>query len=1025
MNFAEFSIKNRLLLFIVITLSLAGGWMAYDNMPRFEDPEFLIREARIITQYPGATPEEVAEEVTERLETALQEMQEVKEIRSISKDGLSIITVEVKFEFSPKRSDLQAVWTRMRNKVADTQSALPPGASVPVVNDDFGDVFGLYYLLTGPDYTPKELHEYAKDLRLELLSGDGVGKVNLLGVQQEVIYVEISRERASQLGVSVARVYQDLAQQNAVVSSGNVVNEDERLVITPSGSIDSIDSIRNTVVSTSADDTVVYLRDIATVTRGYADPSLQIIRYNGEDAIAIGVANVTGANVVAMGQSIDQIIQNNEDLRPIGMEIHEFYHQGKIVDVAVTDFALNVLIAFVIVVVTLFFFMGRNSAIIIGAVLLITIAATLATMNVFAIPIHRVSLGALIIALGMLVDNAIVVTEGILVGTQAGRKKLDIAKQIVSRTMWPLLGGTVVGILAFAPIGFAPGDTAEFTNHLFWVILISLLYSWIFAITLVPLLADILFKEGSPSNEDEQSESQLMVRYKAFLREALRLRWVTLGSAFALLGVSLVSFQLVKPGFFPDSTTPQIAVDFWMPEGTNIEVTDQLMDGLEHELAEIDGVENVQSIVGMGTLRYMLVYIPEVPNGAYGQFLLSIDDLDSVGPLMPIIQTHIDEHYPQAQAEVRRFQLGPGDGSKVEAVFKGPDPAVLRDLADQAKAVLANDQLATSVKDDWRQPTSVVQPLYSESRGRRLGISREDFSNALQTNFSGRPVGVYREADELIPIVARAPASERSDATDLTGIRIISPATGEAVPIVEVMDGIDRVWRDANVRKIDRQYAIKAQADPIPGRLASELRSSVAPAIEAIELPTGYTLEWDGEYGDSTEANGQLATTIPFGLLAMILTVTVLFNAIRQTLVIWLVVPLALIGVVGGLLLTGTPFEFLALLGLLSLSGLMIKNAIVLVDQMDLEISGGKPRLDAIVDSAASRIRPVMMGALTTALGVLPLFFDAFFKSMAVVLFFGLSFATLLTLIVLPALYAVIFKVRPEERAPTMETLNA
>jgi multidrug efflux pump subunit AcrB len=467
MNIAEFSIKNRLIMMILIVGSLIGGWYAYENMGRFEDPEFTIRTAVVVTQYPGATPEEVANEVTEPLETAIQQLQEVDEITSSSSAGLSRINVDIKYEFSPSREDLQTIWTRLRNTVSDASGQLPPGASTPFVNDDFGDVYGLYYLITGDGYSPRELEAYAEQLRDELLSVDGVAKVTLHGVQREAIYVEISRERAASLGVSASQIFNDLAQQNSVTSAGDAQVGNQRLIIQPSGAADSVESIENLVVSTAASGTIVYLRDIATVTRDYVDPSPLELRWNGQPAIGLGVSNVLGANVVMMGEGIDQRLAETIESRPIGIELHEYYHQGKIVDFAVTDFAINVILALAIVLVTLLIFMGPRSAVIIGAVLILTIAATLATMYLVDIPMHRISLGALIIALGMLVDNAIVVTEGILVGTQQGRKKLDISKEVVKRTAWPFLGGTLVGIIAFAPIGFAPGSIVEYTGHLF------------------------------------------------------------------------------------------------------------------------------------------------------------------------------------------------------------------------------------------------------------------------------------------------------------------------------------------------------------------------------------------------------------------------------------------------------------------------------------------------------------------------------------------------------------------------------
>jgi multidrug efflux pump subunit AcrB len=1014
MNPGIFAVKNRLITMIVIIASLVGGLNAYKNMSRFEDPEFTIRTAVIITQYPGATPTEVANEITEPLESAIQQMQEVDSLESTSSAGLSRINVEIKYEFSPSKAALQAIWSKLRNNVNDAQSALPPGAVASIVNDDFGDVYGVYYLLTGDGYTYKELEDYAKSLRTDLLTVDGVAKVSLSGLQSEAIYVEVSRERAAALGQSINNIYQQLEKQNAVSPAGNVKVGNRRLIIQPSGSIDSVEEIKNMVVATDDKGTLVYLRDIATVERAYKTPLTDEIRYNGKPAIGFGISNVTGANVVKMGNAIDKKIASVENQRPIGIEINEYYHQGKITNEAVQNFVLNVVAALVIVLITLFFFMGLKSALIIGATLIITIAATLATMYLINIPMHRISLGALIIALGMLVDNAIVVTEGILVGTQRGEKKLNIVKKIIGRSIWPLLGGTLVGIIAFAPIGLAPGSTAEYTGHLFWVVMISLMYSWIFAITVVPFLADLMFKEV-PAPTEEPKDGKFMAAYKGFMRKVLKIRWVPIGVTVMLFAVSVWGFQFVKSGFFPSSTTPQVVVDYWLPEGTDITKTKSDMLNIEAELLTYQGIADVQTLIGKGTLRYMLVYGAESGNSAYGQFLLKVDNFEDIADIIAKVQTYIDAGYPDAQAKVWQFQLGPGGGSKIEVEFSGPDPAVLRGLADEAKAIMTADGRAISIKDNWRQPVSVIEPVYSSNKGRRLGISRQDLSTALLTNFSGRKVGVYREGDTLIPIIARAPASERLNAESIGQIQIISPATGAAVPLEQVVDNIDMVWRNSLLLREDRVWKIKAQSDPVSGDLASDLQGRLLPEIEAIDLPPGVTIEWGGELGNSSEAEEALASAIPMGFLTMVLIVVVLFNGLKQPLVIWLVVPLSLIGVVFGLVITDTPMEFMAILGLLSLSGLLIKNAIVLVDQMDIEIAEGKARFDAVVDSAASRVRPVMMGALTTVLGVIPLFGDAFFKSMAVVLVFGLTFATLLTLVVVPALYAVIFNIKNSE----------
>ncbi|MFW2437802.1 MAG: efflux RND transporter permease subunit, partial [Arenicellales bacterium] len=937
-------------------------------------------------------------------------------IESVSSAGVAEIMVNIKYEFSRSKADLQLIWSKLRNKVKDAERSLPPGAEVPIVYDDFGDVYGLYYFITGDGYTPAELHRYAKEIQSELLVVDGVAKVSIDGALSEAIFVEISRENASALGVSISNIYDILAQQNASVSAGEIIVGDQRLVIDPTGAIDSVEAIENLLVSTDSDGRVIYLSDIARVWRGYQTPPRKLFRYNGEPAIALGVSGVLGGNIVKIGQAVDAKISESESRRPIGIELHEFYHQGTIVDTSVQNFVVNVAAALVIVIVTLLIFMGLKSATVIGAILLLTILATLATMSFSGIPMHRISLGALIIALGMMVDNAIVVTEGILVGVQRGTKKIEIAKSIVDQTKWPLLGGTLVGIIAFAPIGFAPGSTAEYTGHLFWVILISLSFSWLFAVTLTPLFCFWLFKEQASTDSNQGQPDNVFIRaYKRLLSHALRMRTAVVAVVVVIFLASVWGFQFVKAGFFPASSTPQIVVDYWLPQGTDITRTEQDITKIGGFVEGLDGVNTVQTSVGGGGIRYMLVYPPESANSSYAQLLVRVDDYNLIDVLMPQIQAYVDENYTNAQVKVWRFLLGPGGGSKIEAAFKGPDPAVLRGLADQAKRVMVDDGGSLSIKDDWRQPVSVIEPIYSPSKGRRAGVSREDLATALQTVYSGKTVGVYRESDDLLPIISRAPESERQDVADMRNVQVLSSATGMTVPIGQVTNGFRTIWRDGQIRKEDRVWTIKAQSDPYPNELASELLSRIRPAIESIELPDGYTLEWEGEYGDSKESNENLAATLPMGFIAMVLTVFILFGTVRQPIVIWLVVPLALIGVVVGLLVTGFPLEFMGILGLLSLSGLLIKNGIVLVDQTDYEIQKGTPRFDAVVDAAASRARPVIMGALTTVLGVIPLFFDAFFQSMAVVLVFGLSFATVLTLVVVPVLYSMFFKIGAKE----------
>jgi len=1014
MNLAEFSIKNQVLSVIAILLVLSGGWNAYQSMNRFEDPEFTIRTALIYTQYPGASPEEVAREISEPLETAIQQMQEVKDISSRSSAGVSEISVDIKFEFSKTKEDLQAIWTKLRNKIKDAQRSLPQEASSPIVNDDFGDLYGLSFFITGDDYTPAELRAYAKQLQKEILQVDGVGKVQIAGERDEAIFVEISRENTARLGVSTQALYDILQQQNTVVSAGNVNIGDQRITIDPSGEIDSVEAIRNLLVSTEANGKIIYFKDIANVYRGYKTPASKIIRYNGKPAIAMGVSNVSGGNVVVVGEAVDRKLREAESRRPLGMEVFEYYHQGKVVEASVNDFVMNVIAALIIVICSLLFTMGLHSALVIAFILIITVGATLATMKIIGIPLHRISLGALIISLGMMVDNAVVITDAILVGLQQGRKKLEIAKEIVSQTKWPLLAGTMVGVIAFAPIGFAPGQTAEYTGDLFWVIMIALLFSWILAMTITPLVCYWLFPDRM-EKEKESKEGTFFIKYKQLMRWSLRYRWLVISIVLSIFAFSIWGAQFMTQGFFPRSTSPQMVVDYWLPEGTRIERTEQDMKVIENFVRKMDGVNAVQTLVGGGGIRYMLTYGPQSPNSSYGQLLVRVDDYRTIDGMMPKVQSFIKEQFPESQAKAWRFVLGPGGGSAIEAEFSGPDPKVLRRLANQAKAIMIADGGALSIKDDWRQPVSVIKPVYSESKGRRAGVSRKDLADAILQYYSGKQVGVYREGEDLIPIVSRLPNTESADINGIKSIQVLSALTGEMVPIFQVTDGFKTIWRDGQIRSENRVFRIKAQCDPYPDELASSLLKRIRPKIENITLPDGYYFDWGGEEGASKESNGDLMSTIPLGLLAMVLVVVISFGNIRQPLVIWAEVPLATIGVVFGLVITGIPLEFMGILGLLSLSGLLIQNGIILVDRMDTEIDVGKPRFDAIIDSAASRVRPVVMGSFTTALGVIPLFFDAFFQSMAVVLVFGLSFATLLTLIIVPVLYATFMRVDSKE----------
>ena len=610
----------------------------------------------------------------------------------------------------------------------------------------------------------------------------------------------------------------------------------------------------------------------------------------------------------------------------------------------------------------------------------------------------------------MLVDNAIVVTEGILVGAQKGQSRIQAAIDTVAKQSMPLLGATVVAILAFAAIGASQDSTGEYCRSLFQVILFSLGLSWLVAVTVTPLLGSMMLKGGQAEEDVDPYAGTVFRIYRRMLEACVCRRWLTLGVVGILFVLSLWGFGYVDKSFFTDSTRAQFYVEYWRAEGTHITDTARDVDEIDEWIRTLDHVTSTASFSGQGSLRFLLTFSPEDVNSAYGQIMVSVDDWRLIDELRPQIEEYIAAHYPEAQGWTKKFILGPGGGAKVEAQFVGPERRVLRQLVEQAKDIMRDDPVAVNIRDDWRHPVKVIRPEYAETQARVAGVTRPDLAGAIEMSFEGKTVGFYREADDLLPIVARAPDEERSDVYNMHSVQIWSSGTDRAVPLNQVTSRIQTVSEDNIIRRQDRKRALKAQCDQASGT-SEALRSRIAPQIEAIELPPGYELRWEGEYKSSRDGQAALAAKIPPILLFMILVVILLFDRLKQPATIYLTVPLAIIGVTVGLLSTSQPFGFMALLGILSLSGMLIKNAIVLIDETDGLIREGMDSYEAVVLAGVSRARPVAMAALTTMLGMLPLLQDAFFKAMAVTIVFGLGFATVLTLIVVPTLYAVFFKV--------------
>jgi multidrug efflux pump subunit AcrB len=1006
MDFAGIAIKNRIVTLVLTFVMLAGGLNAYNGMSRLEDPEFTIKDALVMTPYPGASAAEVEEEVTDTLEIAVQQLGQLDEVVSKSDRGLSTLTVTIKDNYD--NSTLPQVWDELRRKVNDAAKDLPPGAGPSIVVDDYGDVFGVFVTVTGDGYSYAELKDYVDFLKRELLLVQDVGKISTYGERVEAVYVEFDRDRMSQLGIPSSAIIEELRQKNLVTDSGRVKVGSEFVTLEPTGGFKSDEQFESLLIR-GGEGRQIYLRDVATVRRGYVDPQNTIIRYDGRTGIGLGISTVSGGNVVTMGDALERRFIELEDRRPIGIESGIVSLQSAAVTVAISGFVISLLEAVAIVVIVLLFFMGLRSGLLIGFILMVTIAGSFIFLEPMGVALERISLGALIIALGMLVDNAIVIVDGMLIRMQKGEDPEQAASAVVKQSAWPLLGATLIAIMAFAAIGTSDDSTGEFCRSLFQVVMVSLLLSWVTAVTVTPLLCVMILKPaGAGDTDTDPYGGGFYLKYKNFVRACIRQRYLSTGVVVLLFATALFGFTKIDQSFFPGSTRPQFMVDLWLPQGTHIGKTTAVVTEVENYLQEQDGVTHVSSLIGQGGLRFLLTYTPEKLNSAYAQILVDVDDYRVIEDLGFRIEADLAARYPGILSYASKFQLGPGSTGKIQARFSGPDPNELRRLALEAQAILRADPDSKAIRTDWRQRVKVVRPVLAEEQANLNGITRTMVSSALKEGFQGVTAGVYREGDLLLPIIVRAAEQQRTDISSASNLQIWSPAAQAMIPLRQVVSGFDTEFEDEIINRKDRKRTIIVYGDPNRG-FASDLLARVRPQIEALELSTGYELDWGGEFEDSGNAKAALAGSIPFFVLLMILITIILFNSLRQPLIIWLCVPLAVIGVTAGLLSTGQPFGFMALLGFLSLMGMLIKNAIVLIDQINLELESGKELLLAIIDSGASRLRPVAMAALTTALGMIPLLLDAFFISMAITIIGGLLFATVLTMVIVPVFFAMFY----------------
>lgn len=1029
MNPAEFSVRNSRVVFVAMLLLILGGFAGYSSMGRLEDPEFTIKEALIVTPYPGASAEEVAQEVTNPIERAVQRLGQLDRVESESSRGMSVVTARVMDRYH--KDAIPQVWDELRRKINDVQPQLPPSArGRSMVIDNFGDVFGIFLAINGEGFTSAELRRYADFLRRELLLVPGVKSIELFAAQEEVVFLEISRQRLAQLGINEEQIYNKLQERNIAADGGRVRVGGQHVALDPTGAFSSAEEMLDLVIGSDGSGRQLFLRDVATLERGDQEPPRRLLRYDGKPAIGLGISTVQGGNVVRMGEGVTRKLQELKKYQPIGVELNEINFQPTAVSEAIDEFMWNLGKAVSIVVIVLIFAMGLRTSLIIGIVLFLTIMATFLVMYLKGdLLMERVSLGALIIALCMLTDNAIIVIESCKVGIERGEDKLKVVRDAVMQNQWPLFGATAIGIIAFAAIGVSEDASGEVANSLFWVICISLSLSWLSSITVTPMLSYFMFNPiaGEAGTTADPYNSGVFRMYRSLLATALRFRWAVVVLCIAALVAGLYGFTHVRQSFFPNPDRPQFMVDAFLPAGTHIRETEAFAAQMQQYLQEQPGVTHVTSFIGGGGLRFLLVYSPERENRAFVQFLIDVDDWRKIEGLIAEVQQHLDQQHPDANAVAKKFLLGPGQGGRVQARFSGPDPAMLRGLADQAIKILEDDGRTVCVRSNWRERVATIRPDLRELQARRNGITRVEVAQALQSSFEGRPVGFYREPGSagvgdfpqetrLLPIIARPPLGEREDVGMIDSLQIWSPVARRMIPLDQVASGAEVAWEDEILMRRNRFPTITVHADPRSG-LPSELFRRVRSQIEAIKLPPGYSLEWGGEYEDSSRARASLARPLPFVLAIMVFICVCLFNSIRSTVLMWLVMPLVIAGITAGLLMTGAPFTFMALLGVLALGGELIKMQIVVLSKIQAEIDGGKSPYQAILDGGTAKTRPVCMVVLTTVLGMIPLLKDPFFGAMAVCIMFGLAFACLLSLVVMPTLYAIFYNVQPPAAA--------
>jgi len=1020
-NLSEWAITHRaLVLFMILVLGAAGAY-SYLNLGRAEDPSFTIKNMIVNVSWPGATATEMQTQVADKIEKKLQELPWLDRVETYSQPGVSFVQVILSDHTPPGK--VKDLWYQVRKKVGDIRGDLPAGIAGPNFNDEYGDVYSAIYMLTADGLSLADLKAHAEDVRQRLLRVPNVNKVDFIGDQPEKIFVEFSHAKLATLGITPQQVFDSIARQNAVVSGGSVDTEADRINLRVTGAFTGVDAIRS--VPIEAGGQVFRLSDIATAKRGFQDPPAFLVRQDGKPALGLGVSMQDGANIIALGEDLKRAMQTIAAGLPVGIEITQIADQPHIVEHSISEFVETFVEALGIVLLVSFISLGWRTGIVVALSVPLVLAIVLAMMYAAGVDLHRITLGALIIALGLLVDDAIIAIEMMVVKMEQGFDRARAATFAWTSTAFPMLTGTLVTAAGFLPVGFAKSSAGEYAGGIFWVVGLALLASWVVAVTFTPYLGLKLLPNLAKLHARDNPDAIYDTRIYRILRRTIEfaLRWrrsVVVVTVLAFLA-SIAGFGFVQQQFFPTSTRTELFLEMRLPEGTAIGVTDATAKKAEHLLAGDADIATYTSYVGQGSPRFWLGLNPVLPNPNFAQIVIVTKSLEGRERVKARLDRALaDGVLPEARTRVDRFNFGPPVGFPVQFRVVGPDPMKVRAIAEDVRGVMATNRKIIDPHLNWGEQVKSIRLEVDQDRARAIGLTPQEVAQNLQTLLSGFTITQYREGIEHIDVVARAVAEERLDLNRLPALTIAT-RNGVAVPLSQFAR-LNYEYEEPILWRRNRDIVLTVRGDIVDNVQAPDVTNEVLPKLQPIKdaLPYGYRIETGGSIEESVKANGALVAVFPVMAIVMLSLLMIQLQSFSRLALVFATAPLGLIGATGALLISNRPFGFVALLGLIALAGMIMRNTVILVDQIERDITAGHGRYRAIVDATVRRARPVALTAFAAILGMVPLARNIFWGPMAITIMGGLFVATVLTLLVVPALYALWFRVRERELAPAV-----